>query len=157
MSTVFSKYSEYVYLYKKTTSFLVRCQKGRSADLQYSEMDNMLHKILDLLWKNNINEIDFCNAIGINKSAVTDWKKGKTASYKRHLSAIAEFLNVTTEYLTADNPTPDGNLNEIEYALYGEVRELDDEDKKELLRDARRLRELKELRRKQGGQSSSQG
>ena len=40
-------------------------------------------------------------------------------------------------------------VRDILLALYGEIRELTDEDKEELLRDARRMRELLELRKKQ--------
>ena len=63
-------------------------------------MDMTLHKIMDLLWTLNIKEQEFCRAIGINKSAVTDWKTGKTKSYKRHLPKIAAYLQTTTSYLT---------------------------------------------------------
>jgi repressor LexA len=58
-----------------------------------------LYKILDLMWKCGISDIDFCNATGINKSAVTDWKKGKTKSYKKYLPQIASFFNVSVDYL----------------------------------------------------------
>jgi transcriptional regulator with XRE-family HTH domain len=62
-------------------------------------MDITLHKIFDLLWKSGVTEIDFCKNIGINKSAMTDWKKGKTKSYKKYIPEIATFFNVTPEYL----------------------------------------------------------
>lgn len=66
----------------------------------------VLHKILDLMWKTGVSEIDFCTAIGINKSAVTDWKKGKTKSYQKHLQKIADYFNVPIEYFEDSNPTP---------------------------------------------------
>lgn len=58
-----------------------------------------LHKILDAMWKQGLSDIDFCKAVGINKSSVTDWKKGKTKSYMRHIPKIAEVLGVSEEYL----------------------------------------------------------
>lgn len=58
---------------------------------------------MDLMWKQGISEADLCNAAGINKSAVTDWKKGKTKSYLKHIDKIAEVLGVTKQYLLEDN------------------------------------------------------
>lgn len=67
-----------------------------------------LYKILTLIWKNGISEADFCEAIGINKSAVTDWKKGKTKSYVKHIDKIANYFGVTTDYLlgNSESKTP---------------------------------------------------
>ena len=58
-----------------------------------------LHRILDIMWKNGISEADLCSKAGINKSAVTDRKKGKTKSYYKHLPEIAEALGVTVNDL----------------------------------------------------------
>ena len=65
-----------------------------------------LHKILDAMWKQGLSDIDFCKAVGINKSSVTDWKKGKTKSYMRHIPKIAEVLGVSEEYLLVDVKMP---------------------------------------------------
>lgn len=49
----------------------------------------------------------------------------------------------------AARPDRDGvTLDELEFALFGEVRELDDEEKEELLRNARRMNEVRKLRNK---------
>lgn len=88
-------------------------------------MDATLHKILDLMWKNKIKEIDFCTSIGINKSAVTDWKNGKTTSYKRHLPAIAELFNVPVDYF--DDNLSSGNETKKEPALEDTYMLSDDE------------------------------
>jgi transcriptional regulator with XRE-family HTH domain len=50
------------------------------------------------MWKNKINDIDFCVALDINKSAVTDWKKGKTKSYLKYIDKIAEYFGVSMDY-----------------------------------------------------------
>lgn len=67
---------------------------------------NTLHKILDLMWEKGISEAHLCKAAGINKSAVTDWKKGKTKSYLKHISKIAEVLNVSEDYLLGCTDSP---------------------------------------------------
>ncbi len=58
-----------------------------------------LHKILDLMWEKKISDAELCSKAHINKSAVTDWKKGKTKSYMRHLPDIANALDTTVDYL----------------------------------------------------------
>ncbi len=96
-----------------------------------------LHKIMDLLWKNGMTEADFCNKVGINKSAVTDWKKGKTKSYMKHIPKIADVLNVSADYLLEKTEIPnmiDKQLEGVNFALYGEVQNLTDKQKEEVLK-----------------------
>lgn len=74
-----------------------------------------LHKILQLMWDKGISDMELCRSAGINKSAVTDWKKGKTQSYMKHLPEIAKVLDVTVDELTTEKEKPtdeDGGLNE---------------------------------------------
>ena len=51
--------------------------------------------------------------IGIHPNVFTDWKAGKNNSYLKHISAIAEFLGVTTDYILEqkNKPTTNGELN----------------------------------------------
>lgn len=97
-----------------------------------------LHKILDLMWKNNLSDADFCMSIGINKSAVTDWKKGKTKSYMKHIDKIAEFFNVTVDYLLSDEkkePTQNGQASEYKdfIILYDSLTDEDRDKIKEYM------------------------
>jgi len=55
----------------------------------------ILRNIMYLIWENDLQEKDFCLAIGINKGAVTDWRLGTTQSYMRHLDKIASYFNVS--------------------------------------------------------------
>ena len=103
------------------------------------------------------SQYTFAKAFGVAQSTVGSWESG--AKEPRNYAAtrrLADFFNVTTDYLLGctDDPTPHGekddgiNIGTLEYALLNEVRELDDEGKEELLRNARRLRELIDLRKK---------
>jgi len=87
-------------------------------------MDITLHKILSLLWEKGESEIDFCNALGINKSAVTDWKKGKTKSYRKHLPAIAEHFGVNLDSITAETDIPETKKGSSEDESDAEMWEL---------------------------------
>ena len=109
----------------------------------------------------NLKPNTVAKELGLPSGSVTAWKKG-TVPRIATLDVIAARFNVSVDYLRglSDNPNPPGmnekapaggedlQMDDIEYALYGEVRELDEEDKAELLRAARRMRELRELKEK---------
>ena len=58
-----------------------------------------LDKILALVEKNNIKQKDLTDYLGISKNAFTNWKGGFSQSYNRYLPQIAEFFNVSIDYL----------------------------------------------------------
>lgn len=90
-----------------------------------------LYKILQLIKKNGLTENEFTKKVGLNKSAVSDWKSGKTSSYNKHLPKIAEVLDVSIDYLL-DNSIPTNknndekelNLNSDELLFLIEYRKL---------------------------------
>ena len=82
-----------------------------------------LHKILDLMWKKKISDAELCSKAHINKSAVTDWKKGKTKSYMRHLTDIAEALDTTVDYLLDTKEKPSGDNAEKLSDMHREIME----------------------------------
>lgn len=59
--------------------------------------------ILSLLQDKGLKQKDLANHLGINQSAIADWKKGKTKSYMRYLPQIAEFLNVPIDSIVDSN------------------------------------------------------
>lgn len=63
------------------------------------EVSNLeiLNRIIFLLGKRDQKELtDFLN---LKKTAFTDWKSGKSNSYRKYLIEIAEFFNVSLDYL----------------------------------------------------------
>ena len=97
-------------------------------------------------------------ACGLPSTTVANMKSGSMPSADK-LASIAAELNTTTDYLLGrtDNPAPSSadalQLSDIEFALLGAVRELDDEDKEDILRNAQKAAELHELRKQQRGKS----
>ena len=71
-------------------------------------------KIDTLLKEQNKKQVDLCNYIGIGKNRYTDWKAGRVKSYVKYLPKIAEFLNVTIDYLLSDNEKKPINVDEPE-------------------------------------------
>ena len=89
------------------------------------KIDSILSKILTLIWNSGIGEADFCDAIEINRTAVTDWKKGKTKSYMRHLEKIAAHFDVTVDFLSEDSTkNPPAQNAEGDVELYPGQHEL---------------------------------
>ena len=52
-----------------------------------------------LLADNNVKAVDVAKATGIATSTLTDWKKGRSVPKTDKLKKIAEYFNVSVEYL----------------------------------------------------------
>ena len=71
-------------------------------------MDSCVERILEAISSLGIDQKSFAQMIGVRPQAITDWKNGKTVSYKRHIEKIAEALGTTTEYLLTGKKEPAG-------------------------------------------------
>lgn len=60
----------------------------------------IMDKISTLLKENNKTQKDLMDYLGLEKSTFTAWKSGKNMSYKKYLSEIAAFFNVSLDWLT---------------------------------------------------------
>lgn len=49
-----------------------------------------------------ITQEDLCKQLGITQSNFSQWKSGKTTSYKKKLPEIAKILGVSTAYLLGE-------------------------------------------------------
>ena len=137
----------------------------------------ILDKIDELLKENNKTQKDLCNFLGIKQQAYTNWKGGFSSSYKKYLPEIAEYLNVSIDYLLGKTnikekapATPEGEGGDIASDLthYMEILEsqeslmfdgepLDDESKELLLISLKNTMELakKMKERKKSGLSDN--
>ena len=61
--------------------------------------DIVLERILECMGNKHGATKKLANYLDIHPNAVTNWKKGRTKSYKRYLKEIAEYFNVSVEYL----------------------------------------------------------
>lgn len=81
-------------------------------------MDSCVERILEAISSLGIDQKSFAQMIGVRPQAITDWKNGKTVSYKRHIEKIAEALGTTTEYLlTGNGPKQKRAVSESDTAL----------------------------------------
>ena len=69
---------------------------------------NTFERIDSLLKQQGKKQVQLTNFLGIPKSNYTDWKTQRTKSYTKHLPQIAEFLDVSVDFLVnmSDSPRP---------------------------------------------------
>ena len=73
-------------------------------------MDLTLCRILEELKLKKIKQKDLANFLDLKENAIGNWKSGLNQSYLKYLHAIAEFLDVSVEYLKGETDikkTPD--------------------------------------------------
>ena len=99
-----------------------------------------------LLMERGVTAYKVAKATGISTGSMTDWKKGRSAPKVDKLQKIADYFCVSVDYLLGNEPkekTPaeaDVTFDDFTYAMYGEAKELTDEDKNMLLEMARMLK-----------------
>lgn len=77
----------------KSENFRLLCKLSKNEVLKLE----ILERISMLLGSRNQKELtDF---LGLKKSAFTDWKLGKSNSYRKYLIEIADFFEVSIDYL----------------------------------------------------------
>jgi len=73
-------------------------------------------RILELMQKKNIKASKLTSDLGLSVSAITDWKKGKSKPSTDAVIKIAEYFNVTTDYLLICKEEERNNLNLLDYS-----------------------------------------
>ncbi|MBC8535895.1 helix-turn-helix domain-containing protein [Feifania hominis] len=58
-----------------------------------------IDRILMMLRERKVDQQDFAKAIGVRKQTVSEWKSGKTKSYLKYINQIAEYFDVSVDYL----------------------------------------------------------
>lgn len=83
--------------------------------------------------------------IGFNRASVTVWKNTGKAPKQELLLKIAAFFGVTTDYLLTGEENPaaetEVQLEGVEYALFGEVHDMTEAQKRDVLKFAKFLKQ----------------
>ena len=92
---------------------------------------NTFDKIDILLKQQKKKQIQLTDFLGLNKNAYSDWKIGRTTSYTKHLSRIAEFFGVTVDYLLGkeEKPSAPYGTNGFSDELLQKIAQLDELDR----------------------------
>lgn len=65
-------------------------------------MDEILVRIIKELKLQKKKQKDLTNFLEIDENNFGSWKSGQSSSYKKYLHAIAQFLDVTVDYLKGE-------------------------------------------------------
>lgn len=78
-------------------------------------MNQTMKRISDELLIQNKKQGDLAEFIGVTANVITDWKSGRIKSYTKYIHGIAQFLNVSVEYLRGETDVKQP-LNNYGYA-----------------------------------------
>lgn len=62
-------------------------------------MDKVLQRILDKKEELGITDVKMQKDLGIYASAFSEWRSGRSKSYSKYISQIADYLGVSADYL----------------------------------------------------------
>lgn len=66
-----------------------------------------LTKILGIMKEQRVSQQEICQYLNLTKQTFSDWKSGKSESYLKYLPQIAEYLDVSVDYLLGKTPSPE--------------------------------------------------
>jgi len=104
-------------------------------------IENILGKnIRRLRIKNKMTQNDLSKKMNKAESTVRMWELGRSEPDKDSIVLLSEIFDVTTDYLLGKveikDEKKDGSeikIDDFQFALYGEVKDLTDEQKQDLL------------------------
>lgn len=107
-----------------------------------------LDTILELIKQKGITQQAFLRDMGLDKSTISDWKRGSNQSYKKHIEKIADYFGVSIDYLLGrDTMTFTAPASQKKVAMVLERFDaLSDEDKDKVIE----YMEFLQLRRQKG-------
>lgn len=77
-----------------------------------------LTKILGIMKEQRVSQQEICQYLNLTKQTFSDWKSGKSESYLKYLPQIADYLDVSVDYLLGKTPSPEReNIPEDEKRL----------------------------------------
>ena len=60
-------------------------------------------KIVSLMARSKCDNLTLATALKLNRQVITDWKAGRSKSYRKYLPQIAEFFKVPLDYLANED------------------------------------------------------
>lgn len=106
-------------------------------------------RIQELLFENKINQKELAEKIGLTPATLSRNINGLNPPKAEVVLSIAHFFNVSTDYLLGisdiRNPKDDIKIKSdpIYFSLYEEVKELTDEQKKEILEIVKKINNMR--------------
>lgn len=99
----------------------------------------------DLCQKQGLTPSGAAARIGFNRASITMWKNTGKAPKQELLLKIADFFHVSADYLLEKAPAEEGrhtvDLSDIDFAFYGQYKELSEDDKETIMDMVRVMRQ----------------
>lgn len=95
-----------------------------------------MNRIREVRKAKKLSQTELAEMLHVHQTAVSQWENGKTEPDMDNLCRIADIFGVTVDYLLGvdtQSQTIDEQLSEIDFALSGEIRDLNDEEKQDVL------------------------
>lgn len=99
-------------------------------------MYEVYQKLLD---EKGLKNADVARATGISNMTLSDWKRGKSVPKSDKMRKIAEYLNVSVEYLLDDDSIPEPNFSDEYVEIIELYSKLSDENKAAIMQIMRSL------------------
>jgi transcriptional regulator with XRE-family HTH domain len=111
-------------------------------------MNITVERIVGLISEKGIMAKTFMDDLNLNRSAVSDWKSGKSESYVKYLNIIADYFKVSLDYLlgkTNIKEMPVISEDDEQFAkLYEIIKDYSPEQLEQVLQYARFLNSSRE-------------
>ena len=93
-------------------------------------------RLKELRESHNLSQQSFANIINVSQSTVGMWESGKRTPDSEMLAKIADYFDVSVDYLIGRSSEYSVNdeLKGVDFALYNETKELNDSQKKDVLK-----------------------
>jgi transcriptional regulator with XRE-family HTH domain len=66
-----------------------------------------LTRILGTMKEQRVSQQEICQYLNLTKQTFSEWKAGRSESYLKYLPQIAEYLDVSVDYLLGKTPSPE--------------------------------------------------
>ncbi|MDO5397876.1 MAG: helix-turn-helix transcriptional regulator [bacterium] len=91
-------------------------------------MSNVVNKILTLAKQKGIKQSFLNQLIGGYRGKLTDWKNGKSSPSQQDIIKIAEYFNVSVDYLLNEDEIITTNKSSAQEELFKLVSDLSDDE-----------------------------
>ncbi len=96
-----------------------------------------MNRIKELRKKHGLSQQGLADILHVHQTAVSQWENDKTAPDLDNLQQMAKLFNVSTDYILGQEETQSSiltsRLSDVDFALSGEIRELTEDEKQDLL------------------------
>ena len=112
-------------------------------------------RFFDLLDNSANTQKDFSEKTGIKESTLSTWRKRKTDPPAKYIFAIANYFDVSCEFLLVGKEKSEKKLSPDEYELINEFRKLDFKGKTAVMQVALNEQERMEYQKNQAGDTTA--